>query len=116
MSRSKAQQTVMWLLSILLALAYLSAGGWKLTGGSGEMFTAWGYPAWFAVLIGLLEISGAVGLLIPGLARLAAMGLAAIMLGAAYTHLANGEGMEVVRPLVFLAALGGVYWLRRPNG
>jgi len=30
-----------------------------------------------------------------------------------YTHLANGEGLDVLRPVIFLGALGAVWWLRR---
>jgi hypothetical protein len=35
------------------------------------------------------------------------------MLGAAYTHLASDEGAQMVRPLVFLAGLWGLWFLRR---
>ncbi len=38
------------------------------------------------------------------------------MLGAGYTHLANGEGGQVIRPLMFLVALWGVWWLRHTPG
>ena len=39
----------------------------------------------------------------------------AVMLGAAYTHMANAEGLEVVRPLIFLGLLAIVGWARRPR-
>jgi uncharacterized membrane protein YphA (DoxX/SURF4 family) len=77
------------------------------------MFTHWGYPAWFATLIGVLELTGAVGLLIPRITRYAILGLTVIMLGAAYTHLANHEGIQVLRPVVFLAVLWAIWGLRR---
>jgi uncharacterized membrane protein YphA (DoxX/SURF4 family) len=77
------------------------------------MFEGWGYAAWFATLIGVLELAGAIGLIVPRTTRWAILGLTAIMLGAAYTHLANGEGVQVVRPLVFLAGLWGLWFLRR---
>jgi hypothetical protein len=35
------------------------------------------------------------------------------MFGAAYTHLANHEGLQVLRPMIFLAVLWTVWWLRR---
>ncbi len=41
--------------------------------------------------------------------------LVAVMLGAAYTHMANAEGLEVVRPLIFLGLLAIVGWARRPR-
>lgn len=105
-----------WVLVVLLAAAYGMAALGKLSGAATEMFAQWGYPAWFAALIGILELVGALGLLIPKTTRYAILGLTGIMLGAAYTHLANGEGMQVLRPLVFLAVLWGVWWLRRLPG
>jgi uncharacterized membrane protein YphA (DoxX/SURF4 family) len=77
------------------------------------MFTHWGYPAWFATLIGILELTGAVGLLIPRITRYAILGLTVIMFGAAYTHLANHEGIQVLRPVIFLAVLWAIWGLRR---
>ena len=77
------------------------------------MFTHWGYPAWFATLIGALELIGAVGLLIPRTTRYAVLWLTVIMFGAAYTHLANHQGIHVLRPVIFLAVLWAIWWLRR---
>ncbi len=101
---------------MLLAAAYGMAGLGKLTGAATEMFAGWGYPAWFATLIGILELAGALGLLIPKTTRYAILGLTGIMLGAVYTHLANDEGMQVLRPVIFLVVLWLVWWLRRLPG
>ena len=79
------------------------------------MFAHWAYPAWFATLIGVLELTGAVGLLIPRTTRYAVLGLTVIMSGAAYTHLANHEGIQVLRPVIFLAVLWAIWWLRRTS-
>jgi uncharacterized membrane protein YphA (DoxX/SURF4 family) len=76
------------------------------------MFLHWGYPRWFATLIGVLELAGGVGLLIPKVTRYAIPGLSLIMFGAAYTHLANHQGIQVLRPVIFLAVLWIVWWLR----
>ncbi len=69
---------------MLLAAAYGMAGLGKLTGAATEMFAGWGYPAWFATLIGILELAGALGLLIPKTTRYAILGLTGIMLGRLY--------------------------------
>ncbi len=114
MAVSRAGNVTSWVLAILLAVAFLIAALGKLTGAAVPMFERWGYPAWFATLIGVAELAGAVGLLVPRVTRWAALGLGAVMLGAAYTHLSAGEGLEVLRPLVFLALLAVVWWLRRP--
>ncbi|MEP7273107.1 MAG: DoxX family protein [Acidobacteriota bacterium] len=102
-----------WILVVLLALGYLAAAAGKLAGAATETFANWGYPAWFATLIGVLELAGAIGLLIPKTMRYAVLGLTAVMIGAAYTHLANNEGLQVVRPAVFLALLWTAWWLRQ---
>lgn len=59
--------------------------------------------------IGLLEVLGAMGLVLPGavgaapvIARLAAAGLALTMAGAIATHLRLGETSRVAAPLVLL--------------
>ena len=116
MSPARIRHLIGWVLVVLLAAAYGMAALGKLTGAATEMFAQWGYPAWFATLIGILELAGALGLLLPKTTRYAILGLTGIMLGAAYTHLANGEGMQVLRPVVFLAVLWAVWWLRRLPG
>ncbi len=115
MSSSNVRNIIGWVLVVLLALAYLAAAAGKLTGAATQMFAQWGYPAWFATLIGVLEITGAIGLLIPKTTRYAVLGLTVIMIGAAYTHLANQEGLQVLRPTIFLALMWTVWWLRRTS-
>ena len=112
MTASRAKTISSWVLVILLAAAYLLAAIGKLTGSATQMFDGWGYAPWFATLIGVLELSGAIGLLIPKLTRFAILGLSVIMIGASYTHIANGEAAQVLRPLIFLAFLWTVWRLR----
>ncbi|MFQ5526754.1 MAG: DoxX family protein [Thermoanaerobaculia bacterium] len=64
-------------------------------------------------LIGVVELAGAIGLLIPKTTRWAAVGLVAVMLGAAYTHVSNGEGVQVLRPLIFMGGLAAILLLKR---
>ena len=113
MAKSKARTITSWILVVPLAGLYALAGVGKLTGSAAEMFGDWGYPAWFAILIGALELAGGIGLLVPKLLRFAVYGLTIIMFGAMYTHLANGETMDVLRPVIFTAFLWLVWWLRR---
>jgi len=116
MNPSKAGRIVSWVLVVLLALAYLASAAGKLTGAATDMFAHWGYPAWFATVIGILELTGAIGLLIPRTTRYAVLGLTLLMLGASYTHVSNHEGLQVLRPIIFIALLWTVWWLRRtPN-
>lgn len=80
------------------------------------MFSSLGLPAILAYLIAGGEVLGGIGLLVPRFTRPAALGLAAIMVGALVMHatkipggLANG-----VPALVLLVLLGVVLWLHRP--
>jgi uncharacterized membrane protein len=96
----------------LLALAFVSAGAMKLIPPE-ETLTAW-YPfsALFIRVIGVWELLGAVGLILPGLLRvreeltpLAAAGLASIMTGAVATTLAVGGGAAAAMPLALRALI-----------
>jgi len=64
-------------------------------------------------LIGAVEVLGGILLLIPRLAIYAVAMLVIVMLGAAYTHIVNGEGLAVIRPLVFLSLLAIAGQVRR---
>jgi uncharacterized membrane protein YphA (DoxX/SURF4 family) len=73
-----------------------------------------GYSAWFLYLIAVLEIAGAVGLLIPRLAPFAAAGLIIIMFGAMYTHITHDQGiLWNVAYVVVLSAVGLYRWKHR---
>ena len=117
MTRAKVGIVVLWIASVLLVIAFILAGSPKLLRVAVwvEKFDAWGYAPWFLVAIGGIEITGAILLLIPRLAIAGVALLGVVMLGAAYTHLANGEGIEVIRPLIFLGVLAPVGWARRPG-
>jgi len=114
---------VLWIVAGLLALAFVAAGAFKLTVPKARLAAAG--MAWTEDFdggaikgIGLLELLAAVGLVLPALLNvprlvpLAALGLVAIMLGAAATHLRRKEtpmlGLNLV--LAVLAAL--VAWGR----
>jgi putative oxidoreductase len=118
MDHRKTRNVFAWILSILLAVAFLLAGVPKLFAVTAwiQKFSHWRYPRWSLALIGLLEVSGAILLLIPRVGIYGVGILTAVMLGAAYTHVANGEGLEVVRPLILLCFLVIVGWLRRERG
>lgn len=67
-----------------MAVLFLMAGVGKLAGGEQtvQQFRNWGYSDGFRILIGLLEVLGGVGLLIPRIAAPSALGLMVIMVGA----------------------------------
>src|SRR5262249_7263790 len=76
--------TLLWAAQILLAAFFLFvAAPGKLTGSHGAVqeFGAIGAGQWFRYLVGIIELAGAIRLLVPGLA-----GLAADMAGATITN------------------------------
>jgi uncharacterized membrane protein YphA (DoxX/SURF4 family) len=101
-------------LRAALAAVFAGAGLAKL-GGSPEMvrlFADIGAGQGLRTLVGALEVAGAAGLLVPRLAGPAALGLAALMVGATVTNVVV-LGVSPVLTLVLLAAAGGVAWSRR---
>jgi len=60
---------------------------WIEQGNVRESWANWGYSLNFMLFIGVMEILGAVGLLIPKLSSFAALGLSIIVIGAAFAHL-----------------------------
>src|SRR5918997_841220 len=103
---------VLWIIQVLLALIFLFSGGMKLVLPIEEMTAQVPLPGWFVRFIGVAEVLGALGLILPGLFRvrkgltpLAAAGLVVIMVGAtALTVAADGVAAGVVPLLVGLLA------------
>lgn len=86
----KGRLITLWALSGFVALAFLGAGGTKLAGVPEmvQMFDKVGLGQWFRYFTGLLEVAGAIGLLIPRYAFYAAALLAIVMVGAITAELA----------------------------
>lgn len=103
----------------LLAFVFVMAGLPKLMGVPGHVraFARWGYPDWFRLVVGAVEVSSAVLLLIPRLAFLGAAGIAAIMAGATYTHVVRvpEEASRAPFTLTLLALAALVGYARRPG-
>ncbi len=112
MPMSRTKNITSWVLAVLVALGFLLAALGKLTGAQTAMFEGWGYAPWFAKVIGVLELLGAIGLLVPRFTRPAILGLTGLMIGAAFTHIANAEAAQLIRPLIFTGILWAVWWLR----
>ena len=96
----------LWIAQVLLALAFGFAGVMKLILPGEALTTFYPFPELFIRFIGVCELLGAVGLILPGLLRLrqgltplAAAGLAIIMAGATATTLAIGGGVSALMPL-----------------
>ncbi|HUO65692.1 MAG TPA: DoxX family protein [Terriglobales bacterium] len=96
----------LWIIQILLALLFLFAGGMKLIMPLEKLTGPIALPGLFLRFIGVCEVLGGLGLILPGLLRirpgltpLAAAGLVMIMIGATAITLKMG-GVMAVTPLV----------------
>ena len=97
----------LWIVQGLLALLFLWAGGMKLVLPVEAMTEQMPLPGLFLRFIGVAEVLGALGLILPGLLRLrpaltplAAAGLVLIMIGATVLTLATAGGATALIPLV----------------
>jgi uncharacterized membrane protein YphA (DoxX/SURF4 family) len=114
----KAQSIFVWLLVVLLALAFAGAGIAKLLSAPMMVaeFALFGYPAWFLYVVGTLEVLSAIFFLVPRL-RVVATGIVlCIMVGAIFSHVTHGQVGMAIGPLVLLVlavALGSLEGLWR---
>ena len=97
----------LWILQVLLALLFLFAGGMKLIMPIEEMTQQIAMPGLFLRFIGVCEVLGGLGLVLPwlagirpGLTPLAAVGLVIIMVGATATTILIGQVLTAIVPLV----------------
>jgi hypothetical protein len=87
----------LWIVQGLLAALFLLAGGAKLVLPLDQMAGPVALPGWFLRFLGVAEVLGAFGLVLPwllrirpGLTPLAAAGLVIIMIGATVVTLVGG--------------------------
>lgn len=113
----------LWIVQILLAVAFLGSGVMKLTQPKEKIASSMAWAADFTPpvikLIGLAEVLGAVGLVLPAvtgiapvLVPLAAVGVALVMVGAIITHARRGEAQMIAVNAVLLLLAVFVAWGR----
>jgi putative oxidoreductase len=107
-------------VQVVLGLLFVGIGSLTVAGRKMfvDNFRRFGYPQWFRVVTGSLEVLGGLGLLIgiwiPWLAALASSGLALVMLGAVLTQVRTRDPLQKIALAVVLGALAIVvavsYW------
>jgi uncharacterized membrane protein YphA (DoxX/SURF4 family) len=115
----------LWIVTGLLAVLFLLAGGAKLIVPKEKLATGPGggwvedFSAGAVKTIGALELLAVVGLILPAvldiapvLVPLAAVGLALVMVGAIITRLRRHEAKVIVAELTYLAMAVFVAWGR----
>ena len=108
MNRNRA----LWIVQGLLAALFLFAGGMKLITPVEVLSAVSPFPGAFIRVIGICEVLGAVGLILPWaldvapvLTPLAAAGLALTMAGAVVVHLRRGDQPKELVPGLVLGLL-----------
>jgi hypothetical protein len=115
---------VLWIVQALLAALFVFAGGMKLIMPIEEMTKQIAMPGAFLRFIGVAELLGGLGLVLPGLfgirhglTSLAAAGLVIIMIGATVISLQLGVAMAVLPFVVGVLAAFVAYgrWRVAPH-
>ena len=111
---------VLWILQVLLALAFLAHGGlflWPPPEIAVQMNAS--LPRWFQLFLGVAEILAGVGLTLPGITRIkpwlvvwAAGGIMIVMVSATVWHAVRGEISSAIVTLVLLAMATFVAYMR----
>ena len=111
-----------WIVAALLVLLYLYSGGIKVVRSKDQLRPMMGWidtvPLRLVRTIGVLEVLGALGLVLPpltgiapGLALAAAIGLVLIQVGGISLHLGRGEAKMIGLNIVLLVLAGVAIWL-----
>jgi uncharacterized membrane protein YphA (DoxX/SURF4 family) len=115
---------VLWVLQAALAAVFLSAGLPKIAKPKEELVASMGkwvnsFPAMGVKLLGLVEVLGAIGLIVPPLAGVApalspvaAVGIIVIMLGAIVAHARESAGSKIAMNVVLAVLAAVVAWGR----
>jgi hypothetical protein len=111
---------LLWVLQLLLALAFLAHGYIFLVPPAEivEQMNAL-LPRWFQLFLGIAEIAAAVGLTLPGVSRVhpylvswAAAGIMIVMIAATILHVVRDEIQSAVITAVLLALATFVAYMR----
>jgi len=111
---------VLWILQVLLALAFL-AHGWLFLAPPPEIAAKMNetLPRWFQLFFGVAEILAGAGLTLPGITKIkpwlvvwAAGGIMIVMVAATAFHVMRGEISSAVVTLVLLAMASFVAYMR----
>ena len=112
---SAAKVIGIWIPALLLVAIFAPQGWSKFSDTSGwaVAFRHWGYPDWFRVTIGVVELLAVALLLLGRTAALGALLIIGVMLGGMATHLIFDEGRHMTSEIVPLVLGSIVLVLRR---
>jgi uncharacterized membrane protein YphA (DoxX/SURF4 family) len=111
---------ILWVLQILLAVAFL-AHGWMFLFPPAHLVDVMNasIPVPFRLFIGVAEVLAAIGLTLPGITRImpwlvpcAAAGLIIVMIGATILHISRNEVSSAITTAVLLVLVTFVAYMR----
>jgi putative oxidoreductase len=105
-----------WILAVFLAIVFAFAGSIKLIGARAmvQEFAQIGIGQWFRYFTGILEVSGAVGLLVSKYRFWAALQIAIVMACATVVNIVILHQTPLARLTAVLMTLAiALAWLRR---
>jgi uncharacterized membrane protein YphA (DoxX/SURF4 family) len=107
---------VLWVTQVVLAAMFVMASLPKVTGDPVmiDLFDAVGAGQWLRYVVGVLELAGAIGLLVPRLCGLAALGLTMLLVGASLTNVV-ALGASPAIPVGYLLVAAVIAWFRRDS-
>jgi putative oxidoreductase len=111
---------LLWVLQVLLALAFV-AHGWMLLFPPAAIVDQMNatMPRWFQLFLGVAEVLAAVGLTLPGISRIqpwlvscASAGIMIVMICATIFHVSRGEVSSAAITAVLLVMATFVAYMR----
>ena len=111
---------VLWVLQVLLAVAFLAHGLLLLSppAAIADQLNA-SLPRWFQLFLGVAEMLAGIGLTLPAVTRIqpwlvpwAAVGIMVVMVSATIFHVMRGEISSALATLVLLAIATFVAYMR----
>jgi uncharacterized membrane protein YphA (DoxX/SURF4 family) len=111
---------LLWVFQVLLALAFFAHGLMLVVPPQAiaAQLNA-SLPRWFQLFLGVAEVLGAIGLILPAMTRiqprlvpLAAAGIMVVMVSATIFHLTRGEISSAITTIVLLAMATFVAYMR----
>lgn len=123
MKNPKVLNIILWIAQVVLAGMFIMAGFMKTTTPieqlSASLPWAKDVPAWLVRFIGVSEFLGALGLILPSLLKIkpiltpvAALGIIAIMVMAAFFHVSKSEFQGVAFTVILAMVAAFICWGR----
>lgn len=108
-----------WIATLIFA-AFMAYDAFAFLSRDPKMAAAMsslGYPSYFPIILGIAKVLGVIAILVPDAPRTkewAYAGFTFTLIGAFFSHLANGQHQEAAIPLLFLIVMAISYLLRPP--